>query len=74
MNGIFKITYNQHNRDFGLSPSHEDPFLPSQKKHNCPLTNNSVPWDVMYSSGRTNCLNLVPKIFKQINFQSIVKC
>ena len=70
---VFKSFYNPHYQDFGLSPSHET-SLPSQEGIIILLPLILSLGMLVWSPGRTNCINLAPKIFEQINFQSVVKC
>lgn len=70
---VFKSFYNSHYQDFGLSPSHEI-SLPSQEGMIILLPLILSLGMLVWSPGRTNCINLAPEIFEWINFLSVVKC
>lgn len=70
---VSKSFYNPHYQDFGLSPSHET-SLPSQEGIIILLPLILSLGMLVWSPGRTNCINLAPKIFEQINFPRVVKC
>lgn len=70
---FLKLFYNQNYQDFGLPASHQT-SLPSGEIIIILLPMIPSLEMLGWSSVRTNCLNLAPKIFEQINFQSVVKC